>query len=154
MKHANAEIPEKEFAIISYTTEAVRPFIAAPRIEGNCGHPRIVTMTSSNDLTFIKRPNGDKIVLASGEHVLAVRRPTYTGKSTIVGRIYISQPAQSQSSLSTYHQADRAVYVPLGGVINYTKIPVVPNDCKMPAVLRKGKICDGLIGDLPTSDWI
>lgn len=56
MQHADAEVPQKESAIVTNTPKSVSSLIALPWIKSYRRNPRVVTLTSCDDLALWQRP--------------------------------------------------------------------------------------------------
>ena len=52
MQHADIEVPQKQAAVFTDTTETVIPVVATPRIKGDTSDPRVMTRAARNELTI------------------------------------------------------------------------------------------------------
>lgn len=75
VQHPNVEIPEKQSAVVANTAKSICSLVTSPRVKGNRRNPRVVSLTSSNDLPLGERPYRYQVVLATSDNVFAVWRP-------------------------------------------------------------------------------
>ena len=93
MQHAHAKVPKTNPPVFSDTAEPVIPLIAAPGIERDRGHPRMMALAASDESrAFGGAPYGDDVVLATGHDVFAVGRPADARQPAIVGVVKIEEP--------------------------------------------------------------
>jgi hypothetical protein len=52
MEHSDVEIPQKQTAVITDAAESIISLVTSPGIESDGGHPRIMALTASDDLSF------------------------------------------------------------------------------------------------------
>ncbi len=101
VQHADTEVPKADSAIFSNASETVVLVVAAPRVEGDRGHPRMMPLAPSNEGGLRRAPNRDKVILTTREDVFTVGRPTDAQQATVVRIEEIQEPkAMCERSLS------------------------------------------------------
>lgn len=84
MKHAHVEVPQAQPAVLPHAAEAVVPVVAPPGVECHGRDPRLVTLAPRHDGRLGDGPDGDEVVLAAREDVLAVGGPADAGEPAVV----------------------------------------------------------------------
>lgn len=92
MQHADVEIPKAQSAVLTHAAEAVVPVVAAPGVEGHRCDPRLVAVAAGHDGRIEDRPDRDEVVLATGENILAIRRPANGDEAAVVRVEEVKEP--------------------------------------------------------------
>lgn len=99
MKHADVEIPKAQPAIFANTSKSVVSIVATPRIKRYRCHPGLVALATRHNGRVDDRPDGNQVVLASRQYVLAIWGPGNADKAAIVRVVKVQQPGNCQPIL-------------------------------------------------------
>ena len=92
MQHADAKIPQTDPAVLAHAAKAVVALVAAPGVEGDRRHPRVVALAAGDERGGLGRaPDGDEVVLPARHHVLAVGRPAHAAEAAVVGVVEVEE---------------------------------------------------------------
>lgn len=89
VQHSYAEIPQQQTTVFTNAAEAIVLVVTFPRIEGDGCYPGLMTLAACYDHGICYGPDGDEVVLAAGDDVLAVGGPADTAETTVVARVPI-----------------------------------------------------------------
>lgn len=90
-QHSNVEIPQQKSAILAHAAEAVVAIVAAPRVESDGCDPAVVARAAGDNAAFGEGPNGDEIILAACQDVIAVGGPADAIEGAVIGGVEICE---------------------------------------------------------------
>jgi hypothetical protein len=92
MQHAHTKIPQADPPILPDAPEAIVPLVAPPRIKRHRRHPRVVPLAAGDQGRALGgTPDGDEVVLAARDDVLAVGGPADAGQAAVVGVVEVEE---------------------------------------------------------------
>jgi hypothetical protein len=95
MKHADAEIPQEEPAVITDAAKSIGLLVTTPRIKRDRGNEGIVSLAASDDFALGERPDSEKVVLATSHNVFTVGRPANADYTTVVAAEDVQNPVMN-----------------------------------------------------------
>lgn len=120
MQHSHAEVPQQQATVLSHTSYPIIALVASPWIEGDGTDPRVVALAPRNQHAIFQRPDGDEVILASGNEIPTVRRPADAHHASIIALEEIEKPVRVRAMpadcngdsrfLEKIDDADRAIF--------------------------------------------
>jgi hypothetical protein len=92
MKHADVEVPQTQPAVLTNAAKTVVSVIAAPGVKSHRCDPGLVALATGDNGRVDEGPDGDEVVLAAGENILAVRRPAHGYEAAVVRVVEVKKP--------------------------------------------------------------
>lgn len=107
VQHHCGKVPEAQSPIFAYAAEAIVAVVAAPWIKRQRSHPRFVALASRHQRRVGHGPDGNQIILSTGQDILAVRCPCYAGEAAVVRVEEVEKPrCTCQSCLQSNADGD------------------------------------------------